>query len=205
MIQAIIFDFGGVLTRPDRRHDLIRQAERELGLAENELLYRMYGQEPWLLVSTGRISESEFRTRVETELGRPIPPALEDWHQVMFAEEMNTEVLALLPQLRLDYKLALLSNAVSSFDPWLERQIEIRSLFDVVVISGVVGLRKPDAAIYYLTAEQLGVEPPDCLFIDDKQRNTVAAESVGMQTIIFKSAEQLRAELEKRGIVMRNP
>jgi len=63
-----------------------------------------------------------------------------------------------------------------------------------------VGLRKPDPAIYDLTAKRLGVPITACLLVDDKPRNTVAAEALGMAAIVFESVEQLEQGLAARGL-----
>jgi len=62
-------------------------------------------------------------------------------------------------------------------------------------------VRKPDPAIFTLTAERLGLPVASCLLVDDKPRNTEAAEALGMPAIVFESAEQLTRALEERGLL----
>jgi epoxide hydrolase-like predicted phosphatase len=69
-------------------------------------------------------------------------------------------------------------------------------LFDGVVISGEVGLRKPDPAIYELGAESIGLQPSECVFVDDLPGNLKPARDLGMATVHHTSAEQTVAELE---------
>lgn len=66
---------------------------------------------------------------------------------------------------------------------------EIRSLFDAIVISGEVGLHKPQPEIYLLAAAQLGVEPEACVFVDDLRENCAGAEVVGMASILHRDPE----------------
>jgi epoxide hydrolase-like predicted phosphatase len=73
---------------------------------------------------------------------------------------------------------------------------EIRDLFDVVVISAEVGLHKPQPEIYRLAAEQLGVEPEDCVFVDDLRENCAGAEAVGMASILHRDSDETIAQLE---------
>lgn len=85
-------------------------------------------------------------------------------------------------ELKPKYKLAILSNAGADRTVALFGE-ERAGLFDEVVLSYQFGTVKPDPAIYRITAEKLGVEPSECLFIDDQQRYCEAAENVGMQAV----------------------
>jgi HAD superfamily hydrolase (TIGR01509 family) len=70
-------------------------------------------------------------------------------------------------------------------------------LFDAVVISGEVGLHKPQPAIFLLGAERIGVEPADCVFVDDLRENCAGAEAVGMTAILHRGAEGTLPRLEE--------
>jgi 2-haloacid dehalogenase len=74
-------------------------------------------------------------------------------------------------------------------------------LFDYLVISGEVGLIKPDRAIFDLLLARTGCPPGKCLFIDDHDRNIRAARNLGFQTILFQSPRQLAEELHRIGIL----
>jgi putative hydrolase of the HAD superfamily len=97
-------------------------------------------------------------------------------------------------------KTALLSNS------WSMRHYPPRAtldeLFDVIVISGEVGLRKPDPAIYKLTVERLGVRADECVFVDDHPGHLKAALDEGMTTVLHRNPaqtlEELRALLDQR-------
>ena len=81
---------------------------------------------------------------------------------------------------------------------WRSKLPEIDELFEVVVDSAFVGLRKPDPAIYELTLERLGdgVRAEDCVFVDDLEVNCDAARALGMAAVRFADAEQAIAEIE---------
>jgi putative hydrolase of the HAD superfamily len=198
MIEAVFFDFGGVLTVSEERDALFRLCEERAGQQPGALFRLLYSGKPWLLVSTGRISEEEYRRRVEELLPAPLPEELRGFEQVFFAEELNPQVAQIARNLGRKYSLGLLSNATASLADLLVDRFALGGLFEIVVISALVGLRKPDPAIYYLAAERAGVPPAACLLIDDKERNTAAAASVGMATVIFRSAEQLARELRRQ-------
>jgi epoxide hydrolase-like predicted phosphatase len=73
---------------------------------------------------------------------------------------------------------------------------EIRELFDVVVISAEVGLHKPQPEIYRLAAERLGVEPQNCIFVDDLRENVEGAEAVGMTGVLHRDVEETIARVD---------
>jgi epoxide hydrolase-like predicted phosphatase len=72
----------------------------------------------------------------------------------------------------------------------------LEGLFDAMIISGDVGLHKPQAEIYLLAAERLGIEPEDCVFVDDLRENVRGAEEVGMTAILHRDPETTLARLE---------
>ena len=74
---------------------------------------------------------------------------------------------------------------------------EIRDLFDVVVISAEVGMHKPQPEIYLLAAERSGVDPKDCVFVDDLRENCAGAEAVGMTAVLHRNVEDTLAQLEE--------
>jgi putative hydrolase of the HAD superfamily len=81
------------------------------------------------------------------------------------------------------YRTALLTNISSEGEAIFTKLFPVDELFEVVVDSSKVGMRKPDPAIYQLTCARLGVAPDRCLFIDDLLCNVEAADALGMQTI----------------------
>ncbi len=96
-------------------------------------------------------------------------------------------------------RTALLTNNVREWEPlWRSKVPEIDELFEVVVDSAFVGMRKPDPAIYELTLERLGdgVRPSDCVFVDDLDVNCDAARALGMTAIRFAEPAQAIAEIE---------
>jgi putative hydrolase of the HAD superfamily len=70
-------------------------------------------------------------------------------------------------------------------------------LFDAVVISGEVGLHKPQPEIFRLGAERLGLPPEECVFVDDLRENCEGAEAIGMTALLHRGAESTLPELER--------
>ncbi len=110
-------------------------------------------------------------------------------------------MIAFVRSLRVDRGLrsALLTNNVREWEPkWRSMLPEIDEIFEVIVDSAFVGMRKPDPAIYELTVERLGggVRAEDCIFIDDIDVNCATARELGMKAVQFQSTEQAVAEVE---------
>jgi putative hydrolase of the HAD superfamily len=74
---------------------------------------------------------------------------------------------------------------------------DLDELFDHVVVSGEVGIRKPSRRIFRIAAERAGVAPERCVMVDDLEQNLVGARRVGMQTILHRDAATTLAELER--------
>ena len=196
MIQAIVFDFGGVFTRNERSHARLREFDALLGWPPGTMRHHLFSGEAWELASTGVISPEEHWARVGSELESRLPPDFRHFQGDPFhLEEINDEVVALAQRLRSHCRLALCSNALPGLAGRLETMPETKALFELIVISALVGLRKPDPSIFELTAEHLGLPLAACLLVDDKERNVRAAAALGMATVLFRSAPQLEAAL----------
>jgi putative hydrolase of the HAD superfamily len=195
VLKGLILDFGGVFTRVRRRTWVLHRVEASLGLPRDTLIELLFTGEHWFAVSTGRASVDEYWKEICATLDGRVPVELQPFKENPFAyEELNLRMVALAKRLHKRYRIALLSNATPLLDRLL-CDLNLNDLFDTVVNSSRVGLRKPDAAIYLLTLERLGLPAGECLFVDDKQRNTDVALALGMRAVTFRSASQLEREL----------
>jgi putative hydrolase of the HAD superfamily len=205
--QAIIFDYGNVLDIPDDWTAWLAARDTlaaEHGLSGQALWEKLFKDEPWQQVKRGKISEQEYWNTVLQPLNYADEAAQRQFASRFFVgrERVHPEMLALLRELRLHYRLAILSNThIYEMERWLVEQRGLAGLFELVISSAQVGMAKPDAEIYQLTLERLGLQPHEALFIDDLVRNTSVAESIGLPCIVFQSPAQLRRELEARGII----
>jgi len=117
----------------------------------------------------------------------------------IMSDTKNPKVIELIKSLRPEFRLAMLSNISGRasldrrFDPG-----ELDELFDAVVPSGDVGFEKPDPEIYEMAAARLGVDPSECLFIDDIEAFCTAAEAVGMQSVRFVDTEVALKEINEK-------
>jgi putative hydrolase of the HAD superfamily len=94
-------------------------------------------------------------------------------------------------------RMALLTNNVKEWEPLWRPMLPVDEIFEVVVDSAFVGIRKPEPAIYELTLDRLGdgIEAADCLFVDDVEVNCEAASGLGMTAIHYRDADQAIAEI----------
>jgi len=202
--RAVVCDFGGVLTTPLVDSFLHYQEESGIPFADvvgaMARVTKRTGKNPLYELEKGAISEDEFLTSIEQEMGGGV--SLRELHQVYFDHlQPNERMIDYVRSLRVDRGLrsALLTNNVREWEPkWRSMLPEIDEIFEVIVDSAFVGMRKPDPAIYHLTVERLGdgMRPSDCIFVDDLELNCDAAREIGMAAVQFRSTEQAIAEVE---------
>jgi putative hydrolase of the HAD superfamily len=192
--RGLLVDFGGVLTTnvfesfrafcrderldPDAVIDLFR-SDREARRALRR-------------VETGAMDEDEFACRIGERLGVESTEGLVDR---LFARMVpDGEMVAAVTRARAaGVRTGLLSNSMGSgrYD-----RDAFPELFDGVVISGEVGLHKPQPEIFRLGAESIGLPPEDCVFVDDLRENCQGAEAVGMTAILHRGARSTLPKLE---------
>jgi putative hydrolase of the HAD superfamily len=109
----------------------------------------------------------------------------------------NESMIDLMRELRDGgHRMALLTNNVREWEPLWRAKLPIDEIFETVVDSGFVGLRKPDRAIYELVLERLGLPAADCAFVDDLAVNVDAARELGFAVVHYRDTEQAIAELD---------
>ena len=94
------------------------------------------------------------------------------------------------------YKMGIISNALSNVRSAIADKWHMTDAFDAIIISAEAGVMKPDARIFHIALQSLGVQPAEAVFVDDFAHNVAGARAVGMQAIQFRSPEQTRLELE---------
>jgi putative hydrolase of the HAD superfamily len=205
MIEAVVSDFGGVLTSPllqafTRVQDDIGVPLEAYGAAMAHSLEHD-GEHPLYVLERGEITEAEFLARLgrglEAALGRHV-----ELHgfgaRLMDALEPNRELFDYYAMLRRErgLRFALLTNNVREWESAWRAKLPIDDLFEVVVDSAFVGMRKPEPEIYALTLDRLGLRAAACVFVDDLEHNVEAARSAGMQGIVHRDTTETIAQLE---------
>jgi putative hydrolase of the HAD superfamily len=194
--QALVLDFGGVITRTlFETHDL---TERALGLKRGTLTWRgPFDPEHdalWRDMQAGKISERDYWMTRAREVGRLVGEEWDqmetfvkrargpDW-QAMIRPEAECAVHAAHAAGK---RLALLSNELDLFyGAEMRQQLPLLALFDVVVDATHTRILKPDVRAYALVTQQLGLAAAECVFVDDQVRNILGAQSAGMQVVQF--------------------
>jgi epoxide hydrolase-like predicted phosphatase len=203
-IEAVVSDFGGVLTSPLRDSfigvlDPSGVSLEELGKAMAALTERQ-GSNPLFELETGRLSEARFMDSLSDELSarRGSRVELDGFGERYFGHlEPNEPMIDYLRGLReRGYKLGICTNNVREWEARWRAMLPVDEIFDAVVDSAFVGARKPDPRIYEVTLERLGVPARATLFIDDVDINCQAARELGMEAIHFRSTEQAIEAIE---------
>ena len=140
--------------------------------------------------SVGEISVNDHWQAVQAALNVPQPEMGGVQAQFWQGDQVDYDLVDYIRSLRRRYKVAMLSNAWDDLRTVLMEKWKIGDAFDEIVISAEVGLAKPDARIYQLVLDRLGVAPEEAVFVDDFKRNIEAAQALGLHTVHFRSAEQ---------------
>jgi putative hydrolase of the HAD superfamily len=204
--RAVISDFGGVLTTPLLHSFLAFQDEtgisgESLGAAMQRIAERE-GDHPLFELERGRIAEADFLDMLRVELAAELghEPELHRFSEIYFeALDPNEPMIELMRDLKgRGYRMALLTNNVREWEPLWREMIPVDEIFDVIVDSAFVGLRKPELKIYELALERIGggIGATDCLFVDDVEDNVAAAREAGMTAVHFRSTDQAITEIE---------
>jgi putative hydrolase of the HAD superfamily len=202
-IRAVIFDFGGViLTSP---FEAFARYERDNGLPDG-FLRRLNATDPdtnaWARLERNEVDwagfadlyEAEARTAGHDIDGRAV--------LALLAGEVRPAMVEALRRCHDRLKTALLTNnfvvpGAGGQAPPDGPMAGLADLFDVVIESSRVGVRKPDTAIYELVCRELGIEPREAVFLDDLGGNLKPARAMGMTTIKVDDPDEAITELER--------
>jgi putative hydrolase of the HAD superfamily len=203
-LRAVISDFGGVLT--NRLIEAFAAFQDETGISMEQLGRGMQrvserdGEYPLFRLERGEVTEEQFledlRWGLEDELGHR--PKLHRFREIYFeALHGNEPMLHVMRELRdRGYRMAILTNNVREWEALWRAKLPVDEIFELVVDSAWVGMRKPDPEIYQLTVSRLGeVQAHECLFVDDNELNVEAARELGMTAVHFRSNEQAIPEI----------
>jgi putative hydrolase of the HAD superfamily len=204
VIEAIVSDFGGVLTTPLSTGFL--RIQDDVGVPRDAFARAMQaataeaGVNPLYRLETGEIPEQAFLAALERHLaellGREV--TLHGFgERYLAALDPNDELFAYYRRLHEGgVRFAMLTNNVREWEPHWRTKLPIDDIFETVVDSAFVGFRKPDPRIYAIALERLGLPAEACAFVDDLERNVVAARELGFHGVHFRDTAQAIAELD---------
>jgi epoxide hydrolase-like predicted phosphatase len=194
-IRAIIVDIGGVLLLRDAMPAHSAWEDR-LGIDRGGFARGLFRPDLAAQATVGAVSA----VRVWEEMAARLSLTEEDVQALrrdFFAgERVNGEFIAFLQGLRPAYRTAALSNAWSGTRAAMCTHYGLDRLVDLMIFSDEEGLAKPDAHLYHLAADRLGVRPDEAIFVDDVPRNVEAARAVGMLGVHFRDTPQAIAEID---------
>ena len=200
-IRAVVFDFGGVLVDWNPRHlyrKLFRGDDAAMESFLEEVGFTAWNSQQDLGRPFG-IAVAELVGRFPHH-GDPIRAYDERWEESI-AGPIQASVDLLAPLKRAGCELHGLSNWSGEKFPLARAKYGFFGLFDTILVSGDVGLAKPDARIFSLLLRRIGRTAKECIFIDDSAANIKAARGLGFEAIHFSSAEQLHGEFRRRGLL----
>ena len=201
-IRAVISDFGGVLTNPlweafSGWNDRVGADPGVLGMALQKAAEER-GEHPLYELEKGQLREDEFTAIVQAQL--PPEIQLEGFREIYFSHlHPNEPMIDLMRELReRGLRMAMLTNNVREWEPLWRAKLPVDEIFEIVVDSAFVGMRKPEREIYELTLERLGdVRAEECVFVDDVDVNCAMAAELGMTAVHYVSPEQAIAEIRQ--------
>jgi putative hydrolase of the HAD superfamily len=210
-IRVVISDFGGVLTTPLMHSFAAFQDQtgipaEALGKAMQRVA-EADGEHPLFELEKGRMAEVDFLARISAELTEILghEPEMHGFKEIYFdALEPNEPMIDLMRRLRADgMRMALLTNNVREWEPLWRAMLPVDEIFELVVDSAFVGMRKPEPEIYKLTLDRVRettglaeLTPGECLFVDDVEVNVDAARELGLEAVRYRTNEQAIPEIE---------
>lgn len=204
-IEAVLWDFGGVFTTSP--FEAFNRYEAEAGLPR-DFIRRVNTRNPhgnaWARMERGEIGVDEFARDFEAE-ARALGGELSGRRVIeLLGGALRPEMVSALKRVRERFRVACITNNMPSghgpamvFGSARAAELaEVFALFELVVESSKLGLRKPDPRIYRHAVERLGVAPEACVYLDDLGINCKPAREMGMRTVKVENAAQAIGELE---------
>jgi putative hydrolase of the HAD superfamily len=203
-IQAVFFDFGGVLLQHADGIDH-KAIEAKLGIAERTLFRCLYRDSRYMEYQVGGCSHEEWlesiRVAAATHVGpERVDELMDAWQN---AERLlNPLMIALVERLRANgYKTGIISNTIPGLEERLQQNApQLIPLFDVRIGSGDIGLAKPDPAIFEHALREMDVPAEASVFTDDVKSYAEAAGAAGMHGFHFTGYDQFAADLGSIGV-----
>lgn len=196
-VRAVIFDFGGVILRTED-HGGRRKWEKRFNLPEGEIDRIVFESEVLERSMVGRATVEDVWEHVASTLGLDEEQLREMRDDFWGGDRIDARLVQFLRSLRPRYKTAILSNAWPGSREVFSGAFGLDDAVDEFIISAEEGIAKPEARIYRIAAERLGVRPEEAVFVDDMAENVRGARAVGMWGIQFKNREQVISEVQKQ-------
>ena len=199
MITNIAFDVGGVLlsiaTTEDVKQGVIDFLKQEIGVKETKL------KEIVDICVPAWFSEKDKGVNIWSKyFSEEIAVKIVDQYKYFHAKRYQpvSSMMDLCRSLSKKYQLGILSNFAKEFV--LEKNFYNQQIFEPIIFSGIVGVKKPDEKIYKIYCERAKCKPEEVLFIDDNLENVEAAIKFGMTALLFTTQPKLESDLQNLGL-----
>ncbi len=194
-IKALIFDMGNVVLNVDHMIACRKFAEFS-SLSDEEIYKNIIGTSLEDSFERGEISSNTFYLSVLEKICADIP--FEDFNMI-FSDvfSLNNGMTEVISRIKEKAGIILLSNTNKLHFSWVEKKFDVLKEFKVRVLSYEVGIRKPEKEIFIFALEKLGFKPEEVLYIDDVKEYINSAKELGINGILFESADGLVTELKK--------
>ena len=194
--DAVIFDLGGVIMKNGGPRDFTRRYPDHDPAVVAELVmgpHHLDTDHPWHRVERGEITLAECRALTKAKMDdagivatvpAEKPPTTGG---PAFTFQLNDDMVTFIHDLKTaGFPIGILTNNVKEFREWWWPLMDFASIFDTIVDSHEVGMRKPNPAIYHLTMDRIGATPARTVFLDDLHANVAAANAVGMHGVLVE-------------------
>jgi HAD superfamily hydrolase (TIGR01509 family) len=190
MTRAIIFDFFGVIC-PDLYWYFLGKHVKNLE-SKRDFFQNLSNQH-----DKGVLPKQEFIRAISENTGVDEKNVLAEMNG---AAIVDLELTNLIRALKENYKIGVLSNSGVYFIDKIFQENNLKGLFDSIIVSERVGVIKPQPEIFKIILDELEVSAGEVLFIDDRERNTVAAQKLGIKSFVYTTLEKLKRDLVKENI-----
>ena len=192
MIKAVIFDLGGVVLK-GKTMNFVREGEKQLGVKAKQGTEACFDKKLNLGTSSLRAAfERVFGVKM---FDHQFLPLIKAW---MANWILDKEVYTFAKKLGKNYKVAILSNSELSFEEKYDEPL--KKVFSPIIYSHRVRLVKPELEIFRHTLKKLGLQPEECIFVDDSRDNSPPCQQLGIHFILFKDLGKLKKDLELHGV-----
>lgn len=199
-IKAVIFDLGRVLVKVDFARGLFKYAHTSPNADDLALLDKLFKNELFIQFNTGKIDTIQMYQSVKDQFDIQLEYDVfkEKWCDIFSPMDGMESVVREAGE---RYHLGLLSDIDPLHWEYLKNTYGLLDVFDKPTLSFETGILKPAAEAYKVAAHNVGFDPENCFFIDDRPQNIEGAVKAGMRGVIFTGVEKLRSDLHKSGIL----
>ena len=196
MIEAILFDFDGVIRQWDGSD--LWTFETEANIERGTVFAVAFSKELHAPLTRGELTWAQWKDETERILveshGAFIRPIVKRFFA--FEGRIDLNMVKLIKQLPKNLRLGILTNNHDRFEEYLQR-VGVAELFDAVINTHRIGVAKPEKLAYQKAVSHLSVEPENCLFIDDVEGNVDGGEAAGLKCHHFQNQTGLVEFLKK--------